>query len=117
MASLTPYLRQTIRPLATSLSSSSSSSLSSRAAFSTSSIQRGLKESDKDRDNLNVEYDSHKQENLKNIKAGKAYWREELASESEAGVKADRGEASITENDIKGLKEEAVKGGGSAGRK
>lgn len=70
-----------------------------------------------DRDNLSEEYEQHKQENLKDIKAGRAYWREQLASESEASVKADRGEASITENDFNGLKEDALKKKGAAGRK
>lgn len=64
----------------------------------------------KDREDLHDHYEQHKDENLKDVKAGKAYWREQLASESEAGVKADRGEASSTAEDIKKLQEEAVKG-------
>lgn len=95
-----------------SLTSSSrpSSAAAAAAAFSTSSIQRALKESDKDRDNLHNEYEQHKNENLKNAKDGKGYWREQLASESEANVKADRGETLSPEGDVKGLKGEPVKG-------
>jgi hypothetical protein len=65
----------------------------------------------KDRDNLSNEYESHKEENLKDVKSGKASWKEQLASESEAGVKADRGESSTTGVDdiVKGAKEAALK--------
>ncbi|EED13079.1 conserved hypothetical protein [Talaromyces stipitatus ATCC 10500] len=108
MASL-PYIRQTIRPFtATSLSLGSAPVCSSTASFSTSSIQRALKESDRNRDGLENEYETYKNENLKDVKSGKGYWREQLASESEATVKADRGEAVIPgqENFVKGgLKE------------
>lgn len=48
-----------------------------------------------DRDDLPNKYEEEKNENLKKVKEGKAYWHEQLASESEADVKADRGEASI----------------------
>lgn len=134
MASL-PYLRQTIRPFTTSLPTtlSASSRVAPSAAFSTSSIQQALKESDRsipslftsvssvhvgfhannvtDRDNLSNEYDSHKEENLKDVKSGKASWKEQLASESEAGVKADRGESSTAGVDdiVRSAKEAALK--------
>ncbi|PCH09507.1 Hypothetical protein PENO1_000350 [Penicillium occitanis (nom. inval.)] len=112
MASL-PYLRQTIRPFTTSLPTtlSASSRVAPSAAFSTSSIQRALKESDRNRENLSNEYESHKEENLKEVKSGKAYWKEQLASESEAGVKADRGESSSAGVDdiVRNAKEAALK--------
>ncbi|KAJ5800215.1 uncharacterized protein N7518_002283 [Penicillium psychrosexuale] len=56
------------------------------------SAARGLKEDDRDRDDLSHHYESHKQEGLKNNKEGSGKWKFELASNSEAEVKADRGE-------------------------
>lgn len=67
-----------------------------------------------DRDNLPNEYESHKEENLKDVKSGKASWKEQLASESEAGVKADRGESAATasvDDVVRGAKEAAAKKG------
>ncbi|RAO70925.1 uncharacterized protein BHQ10_006937, partial [Talaromyces amestolkiae] len=65
-------------------------------------------------DNLNNEYESHKEENLKDVKSGKASWKEQLASESEADVKADRGESSATasvDDVVRGAKEAVAKKG------
>ncbi|KAJ5265748.1 hypothetical protein N7524_006766 [Penicillium chrysogenum] len=57
-----------------------------------SSAIRSLKEDDKNRDDLSTHYESHKQEVVKNTVEGKGKWKSELASNSEATVKADRGE-------------------------
>ncbi|KGO74664.1 hypothetical protein PITC_082730 [Penicillium italicum] len=57
-----------------------------------SSAVRSLNEDDRSRENLSSHYESHKQEGIKNTKEGKGKWKSELASNSEAGVKADRGE-------------------------
>ncbi|EEA28846.1 hypothetical protein TMatcc_002799 [Talaromyces marneffei ATCC 18224] len=93
MASL-PYLRQTIRTFTISLPSklSTSSRVALSAAFSTSSIQRALKENDRDDENLLNAYESFNNETLKAAKSKKPHWIERLASESEADIKADRGE-------------------------
>ncbi|KAJ5499042.1 hypothetical protein N7453_008093 [Penicillium expansum] len=56
------------------------------------SAVRSLNEDDRSRENLSHHYESHKQEGIKNTKEGKAEWKSELASNSEADVKADRGE-------------------------
>ncbi|KAJ5200478.1 hypothetical protein N7491_008716 [Penicillium cf. griseofulvum] len=61
------------------------------ATFRSSAI-RSLKEDDTNREDLTIHYESHKQENLKSTKEGKGKWKAELASNSEADVKADRGE-------------------------
>ncbi|KAJ6184128.1 hypothetical protein N7519_005429 [Penicillium mononematosum] len=57
-----------------------------------SSAVRSLKEDDKNRDDLSSHYESHKREVIKETVEGKGKWKSELASNSEAGVKADRGE-------------------------
>ncbi|KAJ5812858.1 hypothetical protein N7447_009881 [Penicillium robsamsonii] len=62
------------------------------AATFHSSAARSLKENDKNREDLPNHYEYHKQESLKGSKVGKGQWKSELASESEAEVKADRGE-------------------------
>ncbi|GES60223.1 hypothetical protein M752DRAFT_278203 [Aspergillus terreus] len=72
------------------------------SSFHSSSVRPGLKESDHNRDNLDHVYESEKQEQLKSSKEGKAKWKQELASNSEASVKADRGE---TDSDSKDFNE------------
>ncbi|KAJ5209721.1 hypothetical protein N7449_004100 [Penicillium cf. viridicatum] len=57
-----------------------------------SSAVRSLNEDDRGRENLSYHYESHKQEGIKSTKEGKGEWKSELASNSEADVKADRGE-------------------------
>ncbi|CAG8033739.1 unnamed protein product [Penicillium nalgiovense] len=57
-----------------------------------SSAVRSLKEDDKNRDDLSSHYEFHKQEGIKETVEGKGKWKSELASNSEAEVKADRGE-------------------------
>ncbi|KAJ5227262.1 uncharacterized protein N7469_007268 [Penicillium citrinum] len=58
----------------------------------TSAPRLTLKESDKNRDDLPNIYESQKEAQLKKTKEGKAHWEPDLASNSEADVKADRGE-------------------------
>ncbi|KAB8074767.1 hypothetical protein BDV29DRAFT_173045 [Aspergillus leporis] len=62
------------------------------STFHTSSLRPGLKESDHNREDLHNHYESEKQDQLKNSKEGKGKWKQELASNSEASVKADRGD-------------------------
>jgi len=66
--------------------------LPSLSTFHTSVPRCSLKESDKNRDDLNSHYGAQKDQQLKSHKAGQAKWNADLASNSEADVKADRGE-------------------------
>ncbi|KAB8233793.1 hypothetical protein ETB97_012241 [Aspergillus alliaceus] len=75
------------------------------STFHTSSLRPGLKESDHNRDDLPNHYEEAKQEQLKSTKEGKAKWKQELASNSEASVKADRGEADTEGQDVGDLQE------------
>ncbi|KAJ5874038.1 uncharacterized protein N7529_002468 [Penicillium soppii] len=61
------------------------------STFHTSAV-RSLNENDRHRDNLAEHYESHKQDALKSSKEGQGKWKSELASTSEAEIKADRGE-------------------------
>ncbi|KAL3431222.1 hypothetical protein BDV09DRAFT_176801 [Aspergillus tetrazonus] len=64
-------------------------------AFHTSAARSGLKEDD-DRssgnDQLKDHYEQEKQAQIKRQKEGQGKWNQNLASSSEASVKADRGE-------------------------
>ncbi|PSN73083.1 hypothetical protein BS50DRAFT_629159 [Corynespora cassiicola Philippines] len=55
------------------------------------------------------EVESEKQDLLRKQKDGKGHWKEELASDSESVVKADRGEVEASEETIKKLQKEAEK--------
>ncbi|KAL2829293.1 hypothetical protein BDW59DRAFT_142447 [Aspergillus cavernicola] len=89
--SATPISRLALlRPTATSASS----------AFHTSAIRPGLKEDDHSRDELHNVYENEKQENVKRHKEGQGKWNQNLASNSEASVKADRGEVNDKESFI-----------------
>ncbi|CRG83824.1 hypothetical protein PISL3812_01180 [Talaromyces islandicus] len=63
-------------------------------SLSTSSTRKALKEGD-------AKYERIKNENLRKVKEGKGGWNNELASESEASVKADRDETGISEEGVK----------------
>lgn len=60
--------------------------------FHSSAARPTLKEGDQNRDHLGEEYEAQKQDQLRSTRAGRARWKQELASNSEASVKADRGE-------------------------
>ncbi|KAL4807694.1 hypothetical protein BDV18DRAFT_135823 [Aspergillus unguis] len=60
--------------------------------FHTSAVRPGLKEGDQSRDELNQHYENEKQEQIKRQKSGQGKWNQNLASNSEASVKADRGD-------------------------
>lgn len=62
------------------------------SALHTSSPRLAMKESDINRDELDAVYEAEKDDQVMNSKEGKARWKGELASNSEASVKADRGE-------------------------
>ncbi|KAL5337734.1 hypothetical protein BJX70DRAFT_399369 [Aspergillus crustosus] len=62
------------------------------SAFHTSAVRSGLKEGDQGRDELHNVYEQEKQAQVKGHKDGTAKWNQNLASDSEASVKADRGE-------------------------
>ncbi|KAK4574497.1 hypothetical protein LTR86_001338 [Recurvomyces mirabilis] len=56
------------------------------------------------------EVEAHKQDQLQKQKEGKGHWKDELASDSESIVKADRGETGTSAKDnIKELQKETEK--------
>ncbi|KAF4290724.1 hypothetical protein KXV50_001247 [Aspergillus fumigatus] len=73
------------------------------SAFHNSPARLGLKESDGNRDDLDSYYEAEKEDLLKSTKEGKAKWKGELASNSEASVKADRGELDSDDKDFQSL--------------
>ncbi|KAF2745167.1 hypothetical protein M011DRAFT_469875 [Sporormia fimetaria CBS 119925] len=82
------------------------SQITQRAALHQSSALYAGKES---RLNTNItgdDVEAEKQDLLKKQKEGKGHWKEELASNSESIVKADRGEMDASEEAIKKLQEE-----------
>ncbi|MCJ1437103.1 hypothetical protein MMC27_006488 [Xylographa pallens] len=60
----------------------------------------------KDRDNLHEEIDHHKNDQLQKQKDGKGHWKGELASQSEAALKADREEVEASDETISKLQKE-----------
>ncbi|GLB07315.1 hypothetical protein AtubIFM57258_002645 [Aspergillus tubingensis] len=79
------------------------------AALHTSIPRSGLKESDHNRDDLANIYEAEKHDQVKSSKEGKAKWKQEIASDSEASVKADRGEVDSDDNNF-GAMQERTKG-------
>ncbi|KNG83856.1 hypothetical protein ANOM_007640 [Aspergillus nomiae NRRL 13137] len=100
MSFLTSTIRSTIAPRVALRPSYTVTS-----AFHTSPLRSGLKESDHNREDLHITYEEHKQEQLRSTKEGKGKWKQELASNSEASVKADRGELDSDGHDLKDLQE------------
>ncbi|KAJ6113534.1 hypothetical protein N7523_006851 [Penicillium sp. IBT 18751x] len=76
-------------------------------AFHTSAVQRTLKESDKNRDDLSNIYEAEKEQQLKSTKEGKASWNQDLASNSEADIKADRGETGAEDKSFEEMQEKS----------
>ncbi|KAK3623105.1 hypothetical protein LTR56_021775 [Elasticomyces elasticus] len=55
------------------------------------------------------EVEAHKQDQLQKQKEGKGHWKDELASDSESIVKADRNETGSTKDNIAELQKESTK--------
>ncbi|KAL1998853.1 hypothetical protein VTN02DRAFT_5487 [Thermoascus thermophilus] len=75
------------------------------ASFHSSAARSTLKEDDRNRDGLHEEYEVHKQDQLRSSKDGRAKWKQELASNSEASIKADRGEIDASQSSIESLQQ------------
>ncbi|KAI9862142.1 MAG: hypothetical protein M1813_004917 [Trichoglossum hirsutum] len=75
---------------------------------SSSAAVFGLKESARDVENRHVEVEIHKQDLLRKQKDGQGHWKEELASDSESNIKADRGEVNA-DQEIAKLQEKTRK--------
>ncbi|KAJ5697910.1 hypothetical protein N7488_011594 [Penicillium malachiteum] len=80
------------------------------SSLHTTAVRRSLKETDKSRDNLSSHYEAEKADQLKRTKEGTAKWREGLASNSEADVKADRGDLDADCKDFQQTQERLKKG-------
>ncbi|OQD76477.1 hypothetical protein PENDEC_c004G05073 [Penicillium decumbens] len=78
---------------------------SATSGFQTSAARRTLKESDKNRDELPDVYEAEKERQLKESKEGKGHWNDELASNSEASVKADRDETGAEDVNVESMQE------------
>ncbi|PYI06756.1 hypothetical protein BO78DRAFT_314731 [Aspergillus sclerotiicarbonarius CBS 121057] len=79
------------------------------ASLHTSIPRPGLKESDHNREDLASIYEAEKHDQLKNTKEGRGKWKQEIASDSEASVKADRGEVDSDDKSF-GAMQERTKG-------
>ncbi|EYE96627.1 uncharacterized protein EURHEDRAFT_411133 [Aspergillus ruber CBS 135680] len=86
--------RLTFRPVPASLS-----------ALHTSPARFSLKESDTNRDDMSSVYEAEKEHQSKDRKEGKAHWKQELASNSEASVKADREETQTDAENMEKLQQ------------
>ncbi|KAI9842183.1 MAG: hypothetical protein M1837_007396 [Sclerophora amabilis] len=80
--------------------------LSGVRRYTPSLTRLALKESDLNHDGAADEIDHHKHDQLRKQQDGKNHWKDELASDSESAVKADREEhLGGTEKDIGELQE------------
>ncbi|KAF2856019.1 hypothetical protein T440DRAFT_463360 [Plenodomus tracheiphilus IPT5] len=83
-----------------------------RAAFSQSITRAAGKESALHSEGRAEEIETKKQEQLQKQKDGKGHWEEQLASDGEAAVKADREETGKdTQQHIKDMQKQAEKVG------
>ncbi|EON61219.1 hypothetical protein W97_00432 [Coniosporium apollinis CBS 100218] len=80
-----------------------------RASYQTSAVRFAGKESALNHDGRAEEVELQKQDLLKKQEEGKGHWKDELASDSESIIKADRGEIDASADTIKQLQEESVK--------
>ncbi|TKA33722.1 hypothetical protein B0A50_00558 [Salinomyces thailandicus] len=78
-------------------------------SFGSSRVFAAGKESALNREDRADEAESHKQDQLQKQKAGKGHWKDELASDSESMVKADRNELNNTKESISELQKESAK--------
>ncbi|GAB7338731.1 hypothetical protein MBLNU457_5445t1 [Dothideomycetes sp. NU457] len=77
--------------------------------FRTASVLNAGKESTLGQDGRAEEADRIKNEQVQKQREGKGHWHEEIASDSESIVKADRGEISADADTIKKLQDETAK--------
>ncbi|TKA71988.1 hypothetical protein B0A49_07372 [Cryomyces minteri] len=68
-----------------------------------------LTEDDVNHEGRAEEAEHHKQDQLKKQKEGKRHWKDELASDSESIIKAERGEIDASQDTIKKLQDETAK--------
>ncbi|KAJ6036680.1 hypothetical protein N7540_000959 [Penicillium herquei] len=87
-----------------------SNTIPATSSLHTTAVRRGLKETDKNRENLSSHYEAEKANQLKRTKDGTAKWTEGLASNSEADVKADRGDLDADCKDFQQMQEQLKKG-------
>ncbi|KAI9832235.1 MAG: hypothetical protein M1826_002239 [Phylliscum demangeonii] len=78
-----------------------------RRWLQSSAMRRALKET-RDQDGIEHKIEHHKQDQLKKKEEGKNQWTEELASDSESAVKADRGETNADADHIEQLQKQTV---------
>ncbi|KAF2279476.1 uncharacterized protein EI97DRAFT_371523 [Westerdykella ornata] len=83
--------------------------LTQRAALHRSSALWAGKETRLNTDVSGQDLENKKEEHLDKQKKGEGHWTEELASDSESIVKADRGEIDASEDTMKKLQDETKK--------
>ncbi|KAI9795417.1 MAG: hypothetical protein M1835_005838 [Candelina submexicana] len=77
-----------------------------RSNFHSSSTRQVLNEGNHDEDDRGDHAEHHKQDQLRKQKEGKGHWKHELASNSEAAVKADREELHASDENIAQMQKE-----------
>ncbi|KAI9713083.1 MAG: hypothetical protein M1820_001068 [Bogoriella megaspora] len=83
-------------------------SIASRG-YQTSAKRLAGKESALHHEGRAEEAEAHKQDQLRKQKEGKGHWKDELASDSESIIKADRGEINAEKDTIEKLQKETEK--------
>ncbi|KAK5740792.1 hypothetical protein LTR17_004382 [Elasticomyces elasticus] len=78
-------------------------------SFQSCRVLAAGKESTLNQEGRSEEVEAHKQDQLQKQKEGKGHWKDELASDSESIVKADRNETGSTKDNIAELQKESTK--------
>ncbi|KAF2656524.1 hypothetical protein K491DRAFT_715287 [Lophiostoma macrostomum CBS 122681] len=98
-----------LRTIAARRSPLISYSITQRANLHQTIARAAGKESALGDEGRSEEIENHKQDLLQKQKDGKGHWKEQLASDSESIVKADRGEVDASAETIKKLQDETAK--------
>ncbi|MCJ1252329.1 hypothetical protein MMC24_000134 [Lignoscripta atroalba] len=98
-------IRTAFRPISR-LNASRSLTIGVTRSLHVSSARAALSENDRHRDGMDHEIDHHKNDQIQKQKEGKGEWKGELASQSEAAIKADRGDIDSSEDTINKLQKE-----------
>ncbi|MCJ1335427.1 hypothetical protein MMC09_000697 [Bachmanniomyces sp. S44760] len=98
--------RQTLRPISILKVYKPSSTATLSRPFHSTNTRAALNETDRDRDDVHKEIDHHTKDQAEKRKEGKGHWKGELASQSEAALKADREEIEASDDSISKLQKE-----------
>jgi len=76
--------------------------------FGSTAVRAAGKEDALNKEGRDEEIEHHKHDSLRKQKDGQGHWKDELSSNSESIIKAERGEVEASDETIKKLQEDSV---------